>query len=145
MFIFYHLWDGNGPCSWNPFLWKIRTYSTFNIIITDDLAWRSKQPEQLQSWYSWWRHQMDTFSALLAFCAGKSPHKGQWRGALLFSLIYVWINGWINNREAGDLRRHCAHYDVIVMIDMILHFKAQNYFFFSYTLSCPKIVVTRMD
>ena len=26
-----------------------------------------------------------------------------------------WINGWINNREAGELRRHRAHYDVIVM------------------------------
>ena len=44
-----------------------------------------------------------------------SPHKGQWRGALMFSLICVWINGWGNNREYGDLRRYCAHYDVIVM------------------------------
>ena len=42
-----------------------------------------------------------------------SPHKGQWRGALMFSLICVWINGWVNNREAGDLRRYRAHYDVI--------------------------------
>ena len=45
-----------------------------------------------------------------------SPRKGQWRGALMFSLIWVWINGWVNNREAGDLRRHRAHCDVIVMI-----------------------------
>ena len=45
-----------------------------------------------------------------------SPHKGQWRGALMFSLIYAWINGLVNNREPGDLRRHRAHYDVIVMI-----------------------------
>ena len=44
-----------------------------------------------------------------------SPHKGQWRGALMFSLICVWINGWVNNREAGDLRRYRTHYDVIVM------------------------------
>ena len=44
-----------------------------------------------------------------------SPHKGQWRGAFVFSLICVWINGWINNREAGDLRRYHARYDVIVM------------------------------
>ena len=44
-----------------------------------------------------------------------SPHKGQWRGALMFSLIFAWINGWVNNREAGDLRRHRAHYDVTVM------------------------------
>ena len=46
----------------------------------------------------------------------KSSHKGQWLGALMFSLICAWINGWVNNREAGDLRRHCSHYDVIVMI-----------------------------
>ena len=39
-----------------------------------------------------------------------SPHKGQWCRALMFSLICAWINGWLNNREAGDLRRHCAHY-----------------------------------
>ena len=43
------------------------------------------------------------------------PHKGQWRGALMFSLICVWINVWINNREAGDLRRYRVHYDVTVM------------------------------
>ena len=45
-----------------------------------------------------------------------SPHKGQWHGALMFSLICVWIYGWVNNREAGDLRRYRAHYDVIVII-----------------------------
>ena len=44
-----------------------------------------------------------------------SPHKGQLRGPLMFSLICAWINGWVNNCEAGDLRRHCAHYDVTVM------------------------------
>ena len=44
-----------------------------------------------------------------------SPHTGQWRGALMFSLICVWINGWVNSREAGDLRRYRAHYAVIVM------------------------------
>ena len=45
-----------------------------------------------------------------------SHQKDQWRGALMFSLICVWINDWVNNREAGDLRRHRTHYDVIVMI-----------------------------
>ena len=44
------------------------------------------------------------------------PHKGQWRGALMFSLIYAWINDWVNNREAGDLRRQHCHYDVFVMV-----------------------------
>ena len=45
-----------------------------------------------------------------------SPHKGQWRGALVFSLIYAWTYGWVNNREAGDLRSHRAHYDVAVVL-----------------------------
>ena len=45
-----------------------------------------------------------------------SPLKGQWRGTLMSSLIYVWINGWVNNREADDLRCHHAHYDVTVMV-----------------------------
>ena len=43
------------------------------------------------------------------------PHKGQWRGALMFSLIWAWTcwtNGWENNQDAGHLRRHRAHYDV---------------------------------
>ena len=43
------------------------------------------------------------------------PHKRQWRGALMFSLICAWINSWANNRESGDLRFHRAHYDVIVV------------------------------
>ena len=69
----------------------------------------------------YWRHQMETFSALLPFVRGihrwpaNFPHKGHWPGALMFSFICVWINGWVSNREAGDWRRHCAHYDVIVM------------------------------
>ena len=44
-----------------------------------------------------------------------SPHQGQWRGALMFSLICVWLNGWVNSGEAGNLRRYRAHYDVTAM------------------------------
>ena len=44
-----------------------------------------------------------------------SPHKGQWRRALMLSLICAWINGWVDNGEASDLRRHRAHYDVTAM------------------------------
>ena len=54
------------------------------------------------------------------------PHKGQWRGALMFSLIYAWINDWVNNREAGDLRRQHGHYDVIVMWSS--HASVSNFF-----------------
>ena len=43
-----------------------------------------------------------------------SPHESQWRGDLMFSLISAWINGWVNNREAGDLRRNCTHHGVTV-------------------------------
>ena len=44
-----------------------------------------------------------------------SPHKGQWRGASMFSWICPWINRWANNREVGDLRRRHVHYDVTIM------------------------------
>ena len=50
-----------------------------------------------------------------------SLHKGQWWGALMFSLICVWKNGWVNNREAGDLRRYYAHYNITVMWNYIKH------------------------
>ena len=70
----------------------------------------------------WWRQQMETFSALLAICAANSPIPGEIPRTkasdaelLRFSLICVWINGWVNNREAGDLRRYRAHYDATVM------------------------------
>ena len=43
-----------------------------------------------------------------------SPHKGQWCGALIFSLICAWISDWVNNREACYLRRRRAHYNVTV-------------------------------
>ena len=67
---------------------------------------------------------METFCASLALCEGihrwpvGSPHKDQWRGAFIFSLIYAWTYGWTNNRDADDLRRHRAHYDGIVMISL---------------------------
>ena len=83
-------------------MWK----TDFHMAIFDAHAWR--------------RHQMETFSALLAFVREihrspvNSSHKGQWRWALIFSLICAWINDGVNNREAGDLRRYRAHYDVII-------------------------------
>ena len=64
---------------------------------------------------------METFSPLLALRAGNSPVTGdflaQKPGTLSFdvSMICAWLKGWVNKREAGDLRRHHAHYDVTVM------------------------------
>ena len=65
-----------------------------------------------------------------------SGHKGQWCGALMFSLICAWINGWVYNREAGDLWHHRAHYDVnlndvmVLIVPPLYWFKANAY-------SCP--------
>ena len=89
----------------------VKLVSTFTVY---DRTWH---PSRIA--VPWWHHQMETFSALLAICAGNSPvnsaHKGQWHGDVMFSLICVWINGWVNNGEPGDLRRHGAHYNVTVM------------------------------
>ena len=56
-----------------------------------------------------------------------SPHKGQWRGTLMFSLICASINGWVNTREAGGLRRYRVHYDVIVMILLMTTTEQNNW------------------
>ena len=47
------------------------------------------------------------------------PHKGQWSWTLMSSRICAWTDGWANNRNAGDLRRCRAHYDVIVMVFLV--------------------------
>ena len=88
-----------------------------------------------------WHQDMETLSALVAICAGmhddviiwnhfphywpfawgihwslvNSPLKGQWHGALMFSLICAGTNNWVNNRDAHDLRHHHTHYDATVM------------------------------
>ena len=55
---------------------------------------------------TWWRHQMETFSALLALCAGNSSvpvnslHKGQWRGALIF-FFHLHLNKWLSKQPRG--------------------------------------------
>ena len=70
--------------------------------IHDDVKWKHFP----RHWpYVWGIHQSTV----------NSPHKGQWRGALMFPLICTWMNAWVNNREAGDSRRLHAHNDVIVM------------------------------
>ena len=56
---------------------------------------------------TWWRLRIKTFFEGLC--------EGQWRGALIIFLSCAWTNGWANNRVAGDLKRHRAHYDVAVI------------------------------
>ena len=74
---------------------------------------------------SWWRHQMETFSALLAICAGNSPVTCEFTAQRLVTrsfdvffdlLLDKQINGWVINREAGGLGRNRTHYDATVIL-----------------------------
>ena len=91
-------------------------------VIVENFIWVSLQPcRRFGRDVAWWRHQMETFSALLALCAGNSPVTGEFptqrpvtRSFDVF--VDLRLNKRLsNNREAGDLRRYRAHYDVIVM------------------------------
>ena len=68
-----------------------------------------------------WKH----FPCYCLFVWG-SPHKGLWRGALMFSLVCVWTKRWVNNWDASDLRRHCAHYDVTIMAPWPINHKTNH-------------------
>ena len=94
------------------------------------LPTHSHEPGQQE--ISWRRHQMETFSALLAICAGNSLVTGEFpaqrpvtrtfdvflicawiKDCVQIEMLVIWdarINGWVNNRDAGDL-----NYDVTVM------------------------------
>ena len=86
-------------------------------------VWRMNSTMKGINWHeTWWRHQMETFTALLAICAGNSPITGEFptqrpaTRSLDFSLIYAWTKGWVSNREAGGLGRYLVSYDVTVMM-----------------------------
>ena len=113
-------------------IWWVLYYRFYSLLTTTDNTvwdcpneWQSL-PRRCNIWYRSlpcchddvikWKH----FPRNWPFLRGihrwpvNSPHKGQWRRALMFSLICTRINGWVNNGEAGDLRRHRDHYDVIM-------------------------------
>ena len=91
-------------CPISPYVLRIETSSSYDDVIK-------------------WKH----FPRYWPFVRGihRSPvnslHKGQWRGALIFSLIYAWTSGWVDNRDAGDWRCHGAHYDITVMTCTVFH------------------------
>ena len=79
---------------------------------------------------SWWCHQIEGFSALLALCERISPMTGEFpvqrRVTCSFAAFFIctWTNGSVNNQDTGDLRRHRPHYDVTVMVnDIEIHCK----------------------
>ena len=100
------------------------TKKDFRQIGSNMNIWRIPVSQMIHDDVIKWKH----FPRYWPFVRGihrspvNSPHKGQGRRALMFSLICAWINAWVNNREADDLRRHHTHYDVIVMwIGKIIH------------------------
>ena len=113
-------WGITQPISSIPFLNIIKTQ--FMSPVPCHHGWDAAT--QIWPWFTGlyddvikWKHfpRYWTFVQEILPSLVNSPYKGQWRGALMFSLICAWINDWVNNHEAGDLRRHRAHYDVIVM------------------------------
>ena len=84
-------------CKCNPLL------SHSNLLTHDDVIKRKHFPR-------YWPFVRGIHRSLV-----NSPYKGQWRGALMFSLIGVWRNGWANNGDAGDSSPFRPHYDVNVM------------------------------
>ena len=65
--------------------------------------------------FAWWRHQMETFSALLAICAVNSPVTGEFRAQRPVTLRFEVFFYLHLNKRLSDLRRHRAHYEAIVM------------------------------
>ena len=102
-------------------LWGDANYHDWNVISKISLVERYMHSTSHNDTKPWWCHRMETSSALMALCEGNlpvpvdSPRKGQWRRALMFSLICKLTNGWTNNRDTGDLRHHYSHYDVTVI------------------------------
>ena len=106
-------------------MWGIMRYLALSHVTVDDIRGTLNHDDVIK-----WKH----FPRYWPFVRGiyrspvNSPHKGQWCGALMFSLIWAWTNDWVSNREAGYLRRHRAQYDVIVMI-MNIYQKSISFFF----------------
>ena len=102
---------------------KKSSYKACNIHVNyrDDVAWTFLEKYRYHDDVIKWEH----FPRYWPFVRGihwspvNSPHKGQWRGALMFSLICAWTSVWAHTRDAGDLRHHSAHYDVTAMWWMI--------------------------
>ena len=98
----------------SPVLWRMESHC---ILWLSERRTRSSCTKLRQDDVIKWKHfpRYWPFVQVIHRSPVNSPHKGQWREASMFSMICVWINGWVNNREAGDLRRHRAHNDVTAM------------------------------
>ena len=87
-------------------------------------CWKS---HKLCSWWgwerivtsSWWRHQMETFSALLALCEGNQPVIGGCPSQRPVTELWYFLLSALKQtvEQTGDLRLHHAHYDVPVIME----------------------------
>ena len=101
-----------------PFkVWFSPVFTSWKLIQTPDHQIVQFESEIVHDDVIKWKHfpRSGHFMWGIHLSPMNSPHKRQWRGALMFSFICAWINGWVNNREARDLRRHRTHHDVTVM------------------------------
>ena len=113
------IWTNDDLVYWNIYVsfWKRLYNFVARAVPADDLAsLGTKSHDDVIKWKLFLRYW--PFVQGIHQSPVNSPHKGQWRGALMFSLICAWISNWVNNGEAGDLRRYRTHYDVTVMICM---------------------------
>ena len=100
------------PPTWLKVTTSLEKTPTTHTCIRGPRRWNPQHDDVIK-----WKH----FPRYWPFVQGihrslvNSPHKGQWRQDLIFTSICAWISSWVNNREAGDSRRHRAHYDVTVM------------------------------
>ena len=107
------------PCP----LFRLRTSFWGSFCCLRHLIIRTCDVWKLGDWVSNWilnGLMMTSSNGNVFRVAGPLCGEGQWRGALIFSLICAWTTGWIKKGDAGDLRRHRAHYGVTVMYQTIL-------------------------
>ena len=87
-------------------------------IFASEIKWRLPiiHDGPTSAFITWWRHPRHwLFVRGIHRSPVNSPHKGQWHGALMYSLICAWNNIWANNGDVGIMRRHRAHHDVTVV------------------------------
>ena len=124
-----HFVDGISNCTfvdefiapWSQFLWIIANFADIYSLESNlqkfSISYGYGFAPSVHDDVIKWKH----FLRYWPFVRGihrspvNSPHKGQWRGSLMFCLIRAWINSWVNSCEAGDLRHYLAHCDVIAM------------------------------
>ena len=103
--IISHIWGKVNPCQWKEPEKDQKRKTVYSRVELDPLHMMTSS-------------NGNPFRVTGPLCGEFTGHRWiprTWRGALMFTLMYAWRNGWANNRDAGDLRRHRAHYDVTVM------------------------------